>query len=310
MNVSQFDLDDRVPFEQIPGGLHVRAFGVDYARLADNHGGQLYLTKHGWPWRKSLDSSVWFADGRYHQEGQRLRGGTGTVYRLQVSGPGEPRVELVAKVSRFAEHVPIFMPSTLPPNLPPNLVDEAVFNSPFEEFGLIEDMRRSRFGPPELRILTKRPLAIYCSPRRYKLWQLGRTEGRFHGYDVALQADQEDVDEKDRVSLNIDRQYIMLFGWVRGVTAEELAISGELSQEEVKALSARVNQELYQKGFRILDNKPKHFILRRRPDGRLVRRNGKLSYVQIDFELLQRTEAYRRYITRYDPSIVLHEESR
>ncbi len=307
---SEISLDVDIPFERVPPGMHVRAFGVDYARIPDSQGGLLYLTKYGWPWRQSLRPGVWFAEGRYHREGQRLRGGTGTVYRLQVSEPGEPRVELVVKVSRFAEYVPLFMPSTLPPNLPPNLAEEAVFNSPFEEFGLIEDMRRSRFGPPELRMLTKRPLAIYSSPRRYKLWQLGRTEGRFHDYDLALQADQKDVDDEERVSLDIERQYIMLFGWVRGENAEDLEIAGELSREEVEELTSRVNDELDQKGFRILDNKPKHFILRRRPDGTLARRKGKLAYVQVDFELLQRTEAYRRHISHYDPSVVLHEESR
>lgn len=284
-----------ISFDEMPERMRVRAFGVQYARMADSKGGLLYVTRHGWPWHTHLHPDVWYANGRYHKEGQRLTGGTGTVYRLMLTEPDEPRVELVVKISRFAEFVPLFMPSTLPTNLPDDLAAQATFNSPFEEFGLIEEMRRGHYGPPGLRILSKRPLAIYCGPARHKLWQLGRTERRFHEYDQAMRADQADVEEAEQVNLDIERQYIMLFGWVRGENAEDLQIAGELSDEEVEHLTERVNNELARKGFRILDNKPKHFILRRRADGSLARRNGELVYVQVDFELLQRTDAYRAF---------------
>ena len=50
----------------------------------------------------------------------------------------------------------------------------------------------------------------------------------------------------------------------------------------------RVIRELADKGFRVLDNKPGHVILRRRRDGTLLQRHGALAYVLVDFELLQR----------------------
>lgn len=205
-------------------------------------------------------------------------------------------MELVVKFSRFAEHVPLFMPSTLPDDLPGYLADQATFNSPFEEFGLIEDMRRGWYGPARLRILTKRPLAIYCTPTHHPLWQLGRTPGRFSEYDLALKADQAGVTDEEKVRLDIDRQYITLFGWVQGNNAEDEHLAGRLTREELEQLTLRVNHELALKGFRILDNKPKHFILRRRRDGTLLRRQGKLVYVQVDFELLQRTEEYLSFM--------------
>lgn len=275
----------------------VNAFGVAYDHYSDPEGGELYITHHGRSYARWLQPDVWYKDERYHREGQRLTGGTGTVYRLKLSQPGEPRVELVVKFSRFAEYVPLFMPSTLPRDLPGYLAESARFNSPFEEFGLIEDMRRGHFGPPDLHILTKRPLAIYVTPGKHPLWQLGRTEGKFYEYDAALKADQAARHQTETVQLDIQRQYIMLFGWVAGDNAEDLNLAGVLSNDEVEALTLRVNDELAQKGFRILDNKPKHFILRRRPDGSLMRKNGVLVYVQVDFELLQRTDPYLAYLS-------------
>jgi len=283
-------------FDVVPYDHAVRAFGVDYIKCTDTEGGDLYITRHGWPMARHLMPEVWFRNGRFHHEGQRLVGGTGTVYRLGLSQPGNPRVELVVKYSRFAEHVPLFMPSTLPHDLPGYLVENAVFNSPFEEFGLIEDLRRGQYGPVNLRILTKRPLAIYCAPAHLPLWQLGRTPGRFNEYMLALQGDQSWLRNERQLHLEIDRQYIMLFGWVRGENAEDVQASGRISENDMKMLTLRVNRELALKGFRILDNKPKHFILRTDRRGRLLIRNGELVYVQVDFELLQRTDEYLAFL--------------
>ena len=283
-------------FDAVPSERRVRAFGVDYIKFTDAEGGDLYITKHGWPIAGHLMPDVWFRDGRFHHEGQRLTGGTGTVYRLRLSRSGEPRVELVIKYSRFAEHVPLFMPSTLPHDLPGYLVESATFNSPFEEFGLIEDLRRGEYGPANLRILTKRPLAIYCAPAHLPLWQLGRTPGRFNEYELALQDDQSWLRGERQLHLELDRQYIMLFGWVRGENAEDVQASGRISENDMRMLTLRVNHELALKGFRILDNKPKHFILRTDRRGRLLVRNRELVYVQVDFELLQRTDDYLAFL--------------
>lgn len=290
--MSLFEQSLDLPFAAVPHETTVQAFGVKYVKWTDPAGGDLYVTPHGWPYVRSLLPDVWYKGGRFYKQGTRLTGGTGTVYRLKLSAPGEPRVDVVIKFSRFAEHVPLFMPTHLPDDLSGYLAHSAKFNSPFEEFGLIEDMRRGWHGPPKLRIRTKRPLAIYCSPSHHPLWQLGRTEGRFSEYDLALQKDQSLQDDSEHVHLDIDRQYILLFGWVEGDNAEDLEIQGVMTPVEVEELTHRVNQELAAKGFRILDNKPKHFIIRRRPDGSLMRRNGELVYVQVDFELLQRTEEY------------------
>jgi hypothetical protein len=41
-------------------------------------------------------------------------------------------------------------------------------------------------------------------------------------------------------------------------------------------------------GYRVLDNKPRHVIVRPRADGTLATRHGRTLYAVVDFELLQR----------------------
>jgi len=283
-------------FDDVPREHVVEAFGAPYIKVPQSDDGELYITRHGWPAAEKILPENWFTNGRFHREGERLVGGTGLVYHLRISEPGEPRVELVVKICRFAEFVPLFMSEYLPSGLSKEMADNARFNGPFEEFGLIEDLRRGSFGPPNLRILTKRPFAIYSPPEHFPLWQLGRSRSRFAPYEKNLNADQEHVHAEEHVHLDIDRRYILLFGWVPGINAEDALEQGLLPEFEVNGLSERVNDELASKGYRILDNKPKHFILRRRPDGQWLRRHGKLVYVQVDFELLERTEAYRDWL--------------
>jgi hypothetical protein len=104
-----------------------------------------------------------------------------------------------------------------------------------------------------------------------------------------------------RIRLMENRQYFMLYAWVPGVDAQEAMERGLMDDAELHRLSERVNRELAAKGFRILDNKPKHFILRIGRDGELIRFRGELLYVQVDFELLQRTQAYKDFHLKPQP---------
>ena len=80
---------------------------------------------------------------------------------------------------------------------------------------------------------------------------------------------------------------MLLFNWIDGSNAEDLVTAGMISQEEFFALTPRVTGDLAARGFRVLDNKPRHYILRKRADGSLLRRNGDLVYALVDYELLE-----------------------
>lgn len=284
-------------FDQAPAACRARIFGVDYVQLIMPDGGRLFLTRFGWPRLAHLLPQRWYAQKRYLKQGSRLPGGTSNVYRVtSYDDEGRP-LQVVVKFCRFAQDVPLSLRSTIAPAIGDDeVLDAARFNGPFEEFSLLMDLRRGLYGPPDLCILTKRPLAIYCPPEQFSSWQLGRNPARFARHQHDLERDQQRAGR--RVELDSNRLYILLFGWVEGQSAEEFFEQGLLSMEEMRELSRRVTDELHQKGFIVLDNKPKHFILRRRADGSLLRRGGKLVYLLVDFELLRRTDEYDAFLRR------------
>lgn len=280
-------------FDELPIEHRARAYGVDYARFVFRTGGELLITRYGWSFASLVLPKAWFADQRYSHEGRRLPGSTGTVYRVPVTPPIGSTDSLVVKFSRMAQDVPIFVDKPIADLIPRSAVDNACFNDPFEEFGLLMELRQSLYGPTDLRILTKRPLAIYSPAVRYELWQLGRKEWVFDQHSFRLSADQEKNAVGTSVSLDLHRDYIVVFQWVKGLDAETWHVQGSLSEADMHSLHFRVMQELQQKGFMVLDHKPRHVILRG-PNGRhgLLSRRGALCYALVDFELLKRTSDY------------------
>lgn len=291
------------PFTAAPRDHRGRAFGVDYQCLDLPDGSMLHVTEHGWPLLDHLMPGRWYERRLFADQGERLSGGTGNVYRVPTCGlAGRPR-DLVVKFSRFAQEVPLHVMTTFLHAVDESARDNAAFNSPFEEFGLIAALRQRSRRTALGRVWTKRPLAIYSPAGRFPLWQLGRTTGRFAAYDHAHRRNQ-DLEQRTHglaraIPLEIDRDYILLFGWVAGGDAEQMFERDLLSIDDLKALTQRVEMHLAAAGFRVLDHKPQHFILRQRPDGSLLRRRDALAYALIDFELLQATtDVGRRAATR------------
>jgi len=289
------DIDLNLTFDQLPESRRPTVFNVDYAHLRPDKGGDLYVTRYGWPHVACLLPERWYEDHYYSNAGERMRGSTGTVYSVFTSPTGERAVHLIVKFSRMAQHVPLMASDTMPSDVDPEDVAAAVFNSPFEEFGLLMEMRRRPIPDGRPMLLTKRPLGIYVPSRRFPMWQMGRSKSRFHVHEHLLDKDQ--AGRANPVKLDIRRDYVMLFGWVNGIDAHRAADEGLLRDDELTTITAEVTEDLAARGFRVLDNKPKHYIVRpRRKAGRLLRRRGRVVYALIDFELLQRTAEYRRQV--------------
>lgn len=279
------------------------AFGVSYAQWDDADGNHLWVTRHGWPYLACLDPQAWFSGQQYAKRGTRLTDGTGTVYRVPMPGVGEcGRIDLVIKFSRMAQEVRLHIASEFQESIPLHAADAAEFPSPFREFGLLEELRRRAAAIGPLRLLTKRPLAIFSPANRFQPQQLGRTADRFARQQRQLDRDQvsrqdalnglaaHDRPLTESLGLAIDRQYVSLFQWVRGVDAEQLVRDGALSAREAAALVELAVHDLRECGFRMLDIKPSHIIVRRKADGSFVQRGDRLAYALVDFELLQRIE--------------------
>ncbi|MGB6002347.1 MAG: hypothetical protein WBI00_17875, partial [Thermoanaerobaculia bacterium] len=272
----------------------VRAFGVDYCHIVPPEGGDLYVTHHGWPHVLQLLPKNWYVDRWYSSHGERLAGATGNVYRVHSKPVDGRSADLVVKFSRVAQEVSIVVETSFPADVDYETIAGARFNSPMEEFGLVYELRRDVLGAAHPRILVQKPLAIYAPPEEFKLWQLGRKQNWFKKHRRLLADDQEK--EVKAIELDIKRIYVLLYGWIKGRDAEQYWEAGDITQQELYGLTVRVIRELAQKGFRVLDNKPKHFILRKqRRDRKIMRRDGRrLTYALVDFEFLQRTPEYQQ----------------
>jgi len=265
-------------FDAVPASEKARAFGVDYVVLRLPEGDELYLSRFGWPWREHLLPARWYEGGGYHKHGTRLTRSTGTVYRVTTTVRGRA-LETVAKISRLAQHLE--EGELLP--VPGDEASFAAFLSPFEEFGAVVRLRRSRLGPP---IVTKRPLAILCPAKTFRPWELGRDESWLAWHAARLEDDQRDGGGGQRLRLHPLRDYLAIFQWIDGLTLLDLRARGLVNDADIKEIMLVVIAELDRHRVRVLDHKPDHVIVRPRRDGRLPVRGGRLVYALADYELL------------------------
>ena len=251
---------------------------VPYDHYAMPDGSDLYVTAFGRPWLPHLHPSAWHDPEWFRASREKLRG-TSRVYRVRTKPVAGRAKDLVVKWCRVGEDVPMDT-FTL------NKFIEAEFNSPWEEFSLLMEMRRT--APPGL-VRTHKPLAIYVPAKRFELWQTGRSPTKIA---------QKKAKFRD-VELDLHRQYILIYEWIKGIDAtspeaERLAPpdpdpSGDPEPFAQRMLKRSV-ADLWQAGFRVLDVKPQHVIVRPRPGGGFLRnRRGQIAYALVDFELLART---------------------
>ena len=256
----------------------VKLLGIHYVHLTTEDGGDLYVTKYGLPYVENLKPENWYEKDWFKEHRERLNG-TSTVYKVPTKPVNNKNLNLVVKWSRVGQDVPLETRVL-------EAVLSAEFNSPFEEFALVEELRLGNYGPDELRLLTHKPLSIYVPPERLQLWQTGRSK-----YKINMK-----VRKHPGVEIDILRQYILMYEWIEGVDAAEAYEQLKIPQTELHKLSHTVIEEMWKKGFWVADMKPAHIIVRKQNDGRIVHRRNKIIYALIDFELLQRTPAHEEEI--------------
>jgi hypothetical protein len=253
----------------------VSLFGVDYLRFKTSDRGELYLTRFGVPLRKQLDPENWYAQDWFAMSGKRLPG-TSAIYRVPTKPVRGVSLDLVVRFSRVGQEV--LLDAVTLCKYP-----HAEFNSPFEEFALVMDLRAARPRLLRPRIFTKKPLAIFVPGERLQSWQTGRLESK-----IAAKLAQH-----PEIELDILRRYILLYGWIEQMNAVEAADALRLTGDRRGTFLAQTTRgavhDLELHGFRMLDIKPEHIVVRLRPDGSLLRRrSGQLAYALVDYELLER----------------------
>jgi hypothetical protein len=285
------------PSELPPQCTEISLLGVDYCRLKTSDGGDLYLTQFGLPFWRHLLPENWYAPDWFEAKRERLEG-TSTVYRVPTRQVEGTALNLVVKWSRVGEVVPL-------DTLTVNKFIHAEFNSPFEEFSLLMELRKGEAGPPDIRIRTQRPMAIYVPSEPLQLWQTGRSEDKIRAK----------VTRHPDVEIDILRQYVVLFGWIKGhdavETADHFKLEGRTRAEFLARTTSLVTHELWLKGYRVVDMKPAHVILRPGPNRSLLRdRNGQFAYALVDYELLERTPEHEQAVRSANRQLYLKHMAR
>jgi hypothetical protein len=282
----------------------VNVLRVVYAHVKTSDGGDLYLTRFAEPYMEHFEIGNWYEKDWFNAHKIRLQG-TSSVYRVPTKEVSGVSLDLVVKNCRVGEDVPIDT-HTL------QEFCDAEFNSPWEEFSLVMEMRESAYGPKEMKVKTQRPLAIYVPPDRMQPWQSGRSRSKIN----RIQAKHPGID------LDILKQYKMIYEWIKGKNLLEIFEHIDINDDELvrhlKVINYQVLGDLAKKGYLVADMKPEHIIIGEE-DTRLIEEIGlaehgadpvekQMNFVRllihegkysvIDYELLLRTAGHENEVKR------------
>ncbi len=225
----------------------INILGVVYVHTKTSNGGDLYRTRYGLSCGEMLNIENWHEKEWFEANRVRLIG-TSSVYRLPTKPVQGQSMQLVVKYSRVGEDVPLNT-KTLSQFI------NAEFNSPWEEFSLVMEMREGGFGPKNISLRTQRPLAIYVPPEPMQLWQTGRSRHKINSI----------IQKHGGVSLDILRQYILVYEWIEGLNLveflESLGFAGDALDARLGPCTNKAIADMEAKGYAVADMKPQHVII-------------------------------------------------
>ncbi len=274
----------------------VNVLGVTYTHSVTSDGGDLYLTSFGSQVADLLQVENW-AEPQWFRSKRRRLEGTSAVHHVPTKEVNGRSIELVVKNCRMGEDVPLET-HTLKEFL------SAEFNSPWEEFALVMELREGKFGSQDLMIRTQEPLGIYVPPERLQMWQTGRSIEKVNKITARYPG----------IDLDILRQYKLVYAWIPGQDLMQLCRSLNLNEQHladaVIPLTNKVIGDLGDKGYAVADMKAAHIILSEsdvqevressQPNAEKVRfissRITSGQYSLVDYELLLRTPEHDRIV--------------
>ena len=278
-------------FSLLEQAVKIKVLGVDYYHLIIPGGDDLYFTEYGAPFIENLlPENFWKDKGWFEAHSERLEG-TSSLCKITTKQANRKSKDIVMKWNRMGQDIPGA------DDLPDMNVE---FNSPFEEFALVTDLRNTCDESPG-RILTHKPLAIYVPAEHVELDRLGRKSYKMKAI----------ISGHDEVKLHMFRSYAVIYEWIKGLDATQALREELLDNRDMVRLTLKSEQEAKRKGYLLGDAKPHHVIVRLGKDGKLARdREGEYLYALIDFELLKRTPDREAQIRAYKRKAYLQKQAR
>ncbi|MFH1996107.1 MAG: hypothetical protein ABIJ27_03805 [Candidatus Omnitrophota bacterium] len=248
-----------------------KILGVDSAHLKLKKGDDLFVTRFGMPFLENLKPENFWTDTTWRDRNAVRLSGTSSVYKIRtkkIEGKGK---DIVIKWNRMGQDIPGDEEN--------DLLAHTEFNSPFEEFSLVMDLRDRMSGIPRKMVIQK-PLAIYVPSEFVELWQTGRKEYKM----------QSKIESHKEIALDMHRSYAVIYEWIKGLDTIQAFDAKILAEKYLKILTLDAQKRMEKNGFVVKDNKPHHVIVRPKQKDLLARdREGNIVYGLVDYELLQRT---------------------
>lgn len=279
----------------------VNILGVLYAHSKTSDGGDIYTTRFAEKYLEHLNLENWYENRWFDKHKTKLIG-TGSVYRVPTKKINGRGIDLVVKNCRVGEDVPLET-HTL------KEFCDAEFNSPWEEFSLVMELRAGKYGPRSLQMKTQLPMLIYVPPEKMQVWQSGRSKAKIN----RIRAKHPGID------LDILKQYKLVYKWIDGYNLPEIAEFIDMGEDDIlghlKALDQIVISDFSKKGYLVADTKPEHIIIDEHETGKIkeIGLNGsdnsaidQINYLYelirvgkysvIDYELLLRTPEHEEEV--------------
>jgi hypothetical protein len=218
-----------------------------------------------------LDPSNYWLDKTWFETHSQRLSGTSSIYKIHTKEVEGKSKDIIMKWNRMGQDIPGAEEL--------DVLEGAAFNSPFEEFSLLMELRAQLYRTGH-RVIVQKPLAIFVASEKVEMWQSGRKQHKM----------QQKLRTHNEVTLEANRLYAVVYEWIKGIDAHQAFSKGIISRENMKGLALDAQQVMFNAGFKVRDNKPDHIIVRPRSDGHLARtRQGETLYALVDFELLERT---------------------
>jgi hypothetical protein len=255
-----------------------RILGVDYTHLALNEKGDLFLTDFGVPFIDCLLPENFWSDQEWFEKNSQRLSGTSSIYRIRTKEVKGKQKDIVLKWNRMGQDVP--------GSEDDELLADAEFNSPFEEFSLLMELRdvlRETRTP----LYTQKPLAIFVPAKQVELRRMGRKEYLMKAI----------IEKHIEIDLDMNRAYGVIYEWVKGIDATHALQERIIDEALMESLTLQVYDRMLNQGFIVKDKKPHHIIVRPKGDKEILRdaSNNPL-YAVVDHELLGRTSEREKVV--------------